>query len=255
MVKTIRYILILLFLITFSGCSLTQDKIKETLQTNSAELIGHDQKRLQKLLVSFKSKLDKRNPKNFNKNNERKIYSSIKDFNKKLYLSYEGKTLKEYKEYLDFAFTQKPLSNRNDYLILGLCYMISDAYVTDSFHNITALQYDKEKLSKLYQNLQVLRWKIKVDKDLDNNYLFLTWQNNWQIELANKLKADKNFSYEDIESLEFIKSKKESLFSHSNFSFEVILTQMIDSVENSLKALGEEPTDLGISTVKFFIFL
>lgn len=255
MVKIIKYGLIFLFLIFFSGCATNQDEIRGAFQTNSAELISKDEKKLQKLLIKFKDKLDKRNPNNFNKNNEQKIYSVLKNFDKKMFLKYNGKVIRNYKDYLNLSFSKEKLLNRNDYLILGLRYMISYAYDTNSFHNLTALQFDKEKLIKLHKNLQVLKWKIKVDRDEIGNYLFLTWQNNWQIELKKRLAIAQDITYNDIKDLQSIKSRKESLFSHSNFSFEVILTQMIDSVENSLQALGEEPTDLSISAIKFLIFL
>ncbi|WP_320036331.1 hypothetical protein [Halarcobacter sp.] len=249
------YIFSLILSIFFTGCATNQSEVKSVFQTNAASLITKDQERIQKLLVKFKTKLDKRNPKNFNTKNEKKIYSVLNDFNKKLLLKYQGKIIKDYKEYLELAFSKTPLLNRNDYLILGLRYMVSYAYDTEDIHNVTALQYDKEKLSKLHKNLQILRWKIKVDMDENNKYLFLTWQNNWQIELETRLNLNKDITYEDIQNLDSIKSNKESLYSHSNFSFEVILTQMIDAVENSLIALGEEPIDLGVSAVKFFIFL
>ncbi|XOB62975.1 hypothetical protein ACMC56_04020 [Campylobacterota bacterium DY0563] len=251
----LTFFLSLILTIFLTGCATNQSDVESVFQTNSAELITKDQKKLQKLLIKFKTKLDKRNPKNFNAKNEKKIYTVLNDFNKKLLLKYQGEVLENYKEYLELAFSKKPLLNRNDYLILGLRYMIAYAYDTEDFHNVTALQYDKEKLSILHKNLQVLRWKIKVDRDENGKYLFLTWQNNWQIELESRLSLNKNITYDDIQNLASIKSNKESLYSHSNFSFEVILTQMIDSVENSLIALGEEPTDLGISAVKFFIFL
>lgn len=255
MIKTLRYFFFLFLLIFFSSCSSTQDELKKVFQTNSAELISNDQKKIQQLLVKFKKKLDKRNPKNFNKKNEQKIYAVIKNFNKKLYLKYQNRVIKEYKDFLNLAFLKDKILNRNDYLILGINYMVAYAYDTEEFHNITAFQFDKEKLAKLHKNLQILRWKIKVNRDINNNYLFLTWQNNWQVELEKKLRKVDTLQYEDIKKLKSIETKKESLFSHSNFSFEILLTQMIDSVENSLKALGEEPTDLGISAVKFFIFL
>ena len=255
MFKITKYLSIFIILIFFSACATNQDEIRGVFQTNSAELISKDQKKLQKLLIKFKKKLDKRNPNNFNKTNEQKIYSVLKDFNKNLYLKYNNEVIKNYKKYLELSFTKNKLLNRNDYLILGLRYMISYAYDTESFHNITALQFDKEKLLKLHKNLQILKWKIKVNKDLNGNYLFLTWQNNWQIELKNLLNNKTEITYKDIQNLYSLKTNKESLFSSSNFSFEVILTQMIDRVENSLKALGEEPSDLSLSAIKFFIFL
>jgi hypothetical protein len=255
MAKIIKYLFFITILAFFSACSVTQDDIRGALQSNSAELITKDKKKLQELLVKFKTKLDKRNPNNFSKKNRQKIYISIEDFNKKLYLKYKKKVLKDYKDYLQMAFSKDSLFNRNDYLILGMTYMISNAYSIENFHALTAFQFNKEKLHNLYKNLQVIRWRIKVEKDLKDDYLFLTWQNNWQIQLEKLLQKRPDISYEEIKDLEYIKNKKETLFSHSNFSFEVLLTQMIDRVENSLKALGEEPRDLSISALTFFVFL
>ena len=86
--------------------------------------------------------------------------------------------------------------------------------------------------------------------------MFLTWQNNWQIELAKKLKKNNNIKLIALENLEYIKNKKESFLSSSNFSFEVILTQMIDRSNNSLKILDVDVTDVGFDALKsIFIFL
>ena len=255
MVNIIKYLFFITILTFFSACSMTQEDITGTFQTNSAELITKDRKAIQELLVKFKSKLDKRNPKNYNKNNEYKIYRSIKNFNSKLFLKKDGKILKDYRKYLQIAFNKDLVLNRNDYLILGIAYMVADSYFVKDFHALTALQFDEKKLQNLYQNLQVIRWKIKVDKDLNNNYLFLTWQNNWQIQLEKLLENNPNISYEEIKKLKYIQNREETLFSHSNFSFEVLLTQMIDRVENSLEALGDEPKDLSISALTFFVFL
>ena len=61
---------------------------------------------------------------------------------------------------------------------------------------------------------------------------------------------------DEIKMLESIKEDKESVFDPSNFSFEVILTQMIDRVEDSLKALGEEPKKLSVTALRsIFLFL
>ena len=246
---------LLIFLIFFlSACIPKQNDVKSVFQSNAANIIKYDYKRLQKLLLSFKSKLNKRNPKAYDKNLEKKITTLIKNSEKSLYLKYENTTLKEYKDYLNLAFSKENIPSRNDYLILGLYYSIYDAYDIQDGHRFTALQYSKEKLHKLHKNLQVLRWKIKVDRDTNNEYLFLTWQNNWQVELERKINNNHQITYLDIENLKYIKEKKESLLDHSNFTFEIILTQMIDNVENSLVALGEEPTNLTIGAV-MFLFL
>ncbi|RXJ65578.1 hypothetical protein CRV08_14965 [Halarcobacter ebronensis] len=255
MIKFFKYSFILSAFLIFSGCASTQEELTSIIQSNAATLITKDQKRLQELLVKFKKKLDIRNPSAYSKNDERRIYTLIKNTNANFLLKYKGKILEDYKEYLQIAFSKDKIENRNDYLVLAIYYMISNAFDFKVAHKLTAMQFEKEKLNKLYKNLQIIRWKIKVDRDINGEYLFLTWQNNWQIELEHRLKKNSNLSYEEIKHLWHIENSKETLLDHSNFSFEVMLTQMIDSVENSLKALGEEPKDLSISALKIFIFL
>lgn len=256
MVRYFKIITLITILLFFSSCVPTKEDVKSALQTNSATSIKNDAKDLQKLLIKFKSKLDKRNPNNFSKKLESKIYKTIKNSDKKLYIKYEDNILDNYKDYLQIAFSKDDIFPRNDYLVLGLYYLIHTSYEMDEGHRITALEYDKEKLNKLYKNLQIIKWKIKVDKDLKENYLFLTWQNNWQVQLEKKLKNNEELSLDEIKMLESIKEDKESVFDPSNFSFEVILTQMIDRVEDSLKALGEEPKKLSVTALRsIFLFL
>ncbi len=240
-------------LLFFSGCLPKQDDIRSVFQTNSATIITKDQKRLQKLIIKLKSKLDKRNPKAYNKEISSLMYSLINNGTNSFYLYHNEKKLINYKEYLELAFSKEYLKFRNDFLILGIYWQFYEAYNLKSEHKILAIEYDKKKLLNFHKNLQVLKWKIKVDRDLNDNYLFLTWQNNWQIELEKIVKKNPKFSYENINDLKYIKEKKESFFAHSNFSFEIILTQMIDSVENSLVSLGEEPSELAVKAFLFFI--
>ncbi|AXH11658.1 hypothetical protein [Halarcobacter bivalviorum] len=248
------FLLIILFTLFFTGCMPKQDDVKNVFQSDSANIIKRDYQKSQKLLISFKQKLDKRNPKAYDKALEQKIYDLIINSEKTLHLKYKNRILENYKDYLQLAFSKDFISARNDYLILGLYYSLYEAYDIKSGHKIIALEYEKEKLHKLHKNLQILKWKIKVDRDLNNEYLFLTWQNNWQIELEKKLNNNEEISYDDIKNLAFIKNGKENLLSRSNFTFEVILTQMIYNVENSLYALGEEPKKLALDAV-FFLFI
>lgn len=240
-------------LLLFSGCLPKQDDVKSAFQSNAATIIKKDQKRLQKLIIKLKTKLDKRNPKAFNGELNAKIYTLINGAQNSFYLTYKGQELKEYKTYLDLAFSKENIEYRNDYLILGIYYQFYEAYNLQSDHKVFALEYDKDRLTKLHKNLQALKWKLKTERDLDGNYLYLTWQNNWQIELEKRVKGNPNFDYSEIKNLKYIKEKKESLFDHSNLSFEVTLTQMIDSVENSLISLGEEPKELTVKALFFFI--
>jgi len=246
-------ILVLGLMLLFSGCLPKSEDVQTAFQTNAATIIKNDQKRLQSLLLKFKKKLDLRNPSAYNKNDKENIYSLIEKSNKKFLLKYKNTLLENYKDYLQLAFTKDDMQMRNDYLVLGIYYLIDNAYDLDTSYKVAALEYDKDKLDKLYKNLQIIKWKIKVDKDLHGNYLFLTWQNNWQIELAQKLRENESFSYENLHDLKYIKEKKETILDSSNFSFEVLLTQMIDSAENSLRALGEEPKELTVKAM--FLFL
>jgi len=256
MAKYFGMITLIIVSLFFSSCVPTKDEVKSVFQTNSATSIKNDSKDLLKLLVKFKKKLDKRNPNNFSKKLESKINKTIKTENKKLYLRYKDNVLKNYKDYLQIAFSKGEVFPRNDYLVLGLYYLIDSSYEMDDGHRLTALQYDKIKLSKLYKNLQIIKWKIKVDKDLNEDYLFLTWQNNWQIQLEKKLKNNEKLSLDEIKMLKAINENTETMFDSSNFSFEVILTQMLDRVGDSLRALGEEPQNLSIGALRsVFLFL
>lgn len=240
-------------LLLFSGCLPKSEDVKSVFQTNSATIIKKDQERLQSLLLDFKKKLDLRNPRAFSEQNRDKINFLIKNSNKKFLLKYKNTVLENYKDYLQLAFSKDDIQIRNDYLILGIYYLIDHAYDLSTSYKVGAFEYDREKLDRLYKNLQIIKWKIKVNKDLNNDYLFLTWQNNWQIEFDKKLRKNKNFSYKKLHELKYIKEKKETILDPSNFSFEVLLTKMIDSAENSLRALGEEPKELTVKAM--FLFL
>ena len=111
-----NYIKVLVFsisLLFFSACVPSQNNIKSVFQTNSATTIKKDQERLQSLLSKFKSKLDKRNPKTFSKRYERRIYSLINGTEGKFFLKHNNVTLVNYKDYLQFAFSEDDISLRN----------------------------------------------------------------------------------------------------------------------------------------------
>lgn len=241
----------------FSGCiSATQERVEKLLQTNSANTMKKDYVEVTKELILLKDKLDKRNPSAYNKEIANEIYTQINNLTNTVDLKYETLPLNSYKDYLQIAFSKFDIKNRNDYLILGLYKEIYDAYDIQNGHQLTALTYDKDKLLNLYQNLQILKWKLSTARDAKDEYLYLTWQNNWQIELEKRLKQKEIKTYDDILNLKYIKEGKESLFSQSNTSFEVILTTMINRVKGSLETLGVEPVDVGLEVVKtVFIFL
>lgn len=251
--SSIKIFFLSILLLAFSGCIPNKADVQNTFQTNSATIIKNDYKKIQKHLISFKEKLDKRNPTSYTKELSPRIYRLINELQDNFLMKYKTHTLTNYKDYLQIAFSKDRIESRNDYLVLGLYYLIHNAYEIDKGHRIIALEYDKEKLSTLHKNLQILKWKLKVDKDIDENYLFFTWQNNWQIEFAKRSKKAEKISYEKIAKLKFIRENKENILDPSNFSFEVLLTQMIDNVENSLTALGEEPKELTVKAM--FLFL
>lgn len=109
------------------------------------------------------------------------------------------------------------------------------------------MEYSKYDLQKWYEYLQVVRWKSRVDKNDKGEYLF----NTWQIELAKKYNGD----YDIINNLEYIKSNKESVYDHSNFSFEIILSKMIIDVEHTLRKINVEPYEMSISALTGFVFI
>ncbi len=251
----VRYISLIYILLFFSGCLAQKELISNTFQTNAATSIQNDYKSINKHIIEFKKKLDKRNPYLYDKKLSKSIYSLISKLENNFLLKYKNNTLDNYKDYLQIAFSKDYIPCRNDYLILGLYYLVYDLYDIEDSHKVIALEYDKNKLHKLYKNLQVIKWKIKVNRDFKGNYLFKTWQNNWQLELDKKIQHLNDISYSELKDLKYIKDEKESLLDPSNFSFEILLTQMIDNVSNSLRALGEEPRNLTIGTIKsIFLF-
>ncbi len=42
---------------------------------------------------------------------------------------------------------------------------------------------------------------------------------------------------------------------HSNFNFEITITNMINRINNSLEAMGKEPLNLSITAMKAIILL
>ena len=88
-------------------------------------------------------------------------------------------------------------------------------------------------------------------KNTKGEYLFNTWQNNWQIEVKKKYKGDYNI----INDLEYIKLEKESIYDYSNFSFEIVLSKIIVNVEYTLKKINVEPFEMGFGALRNFIFV
>lgn len=250
----------LLFLALFiSGCASTQgqEKVGEILQSHGATQMRKDYDTIIEQLIIYKEKLDLRNPKNYSKSEKNLIYNELKSSQNSIRIKYNNQYLKTYDDYLRIAFDKNNnIVDRNDYLILGLYKLIWDTYKIEKGHQITTLAYHQEDFRKLYYYLEVIKWKIRTSKDKNDNYLFITWQNNWQTELQHQLKQGAAPSWTMIENLYSIKNQRENIFDHSNFNFEVLLNQMIFSVKNSAKTIGNEPVDIGINAmISLVLFL
>jgi hypothetical protein len=249
--KINNFLLLFLTLFFLQGCSNTQSKLGEFFQTNAATLIEKDYKNITNLIVNFKKKLDARNPNNYDEKQDFYIYDEIRKSNNSLFLSHEGKYLKNYDAYLKVAFSKKEVKNRNDFLILGLYKLVYESYKKADGHTFTTLHFDKDKLKNLYYYLKVLNWKIKTDRDENGNYLFLTWQKNWQVALE---KSQQTKTLQSISELPSIKENKEDILEPSNFNFEVIMNQMFFHTKNSSSIVGEEPLDISLETMKTLVF-
>ena len=250
-----KYLLILIILI-FTGCNNVQEKIKNTIQSENAKHIKINYKELVELLLEYKIKLDKRNPKGFSTQLNELLTKSVQNNSDDVSLYVNTSIpLKSYKDYLNYAFEKKEqVDYRNDYLAIGLYKMFYEAYNMDSKYKLTALSYDIDKLQKAYKNLQIIQWRIKFNKDSNNNYLFLTWQNNWQIEVEKKLASEKIDTIK-LGDLEYIKSNQESILDPSNGSFEIITSKMLLYLKSTITLLNAEAEDLSINSIMAMILL
>jgi len=248
------YLFFVLF-IFFTGCANKSIKIGEILQSNNATQVAQDHQHIIKLLLRYQKKLNLRNPNSYNKKNIYLIKYELQNNTNTIFLKYHNQYIKNHNDYLKASLnTQDNIQYRDDLLILGIYKYIWYSYKLDNKHKITTFGYDADKLKSLYYAISVLKWKISTKKDLHGNYLFLTWQNNWQIELNKKLKNGINPSWKLIQNLKYIKTKKETIFSHSNFNFEILMNQMLYHIKHSLKLLGNEPLDISIEAMKNLIF-
>ena len=247
-----RLIYSLLFMILFfQGCSFNKSSLKTIAQTNSASQVTYYKNEVLKSLALYKKKLDLRNPKAYNQDLAKNIYFQIDSNRNYINIIQNGKKLDLAKEYLYYAFSKEKIYNRNDFLILGLYKLIYKAYNLKEEHQFSAIQYSKSDMIELYKMLQVIRWKIKTAKDLNGNFLFVTWQNNWQLELMIRKYNDLN----NINELKFIKENKETIYDSSNFSFEILLEQMLVNIRHTLKNINVEPYEMSLSALKSFVFI
>lgn len=249
--KLVNVFAIVVLVLFFEGCSFSKDNIKSVVQTNSAVEIVKYKNEIVSTLIEYKKKLDVRNPYSYNKILSKDIIKQIEENQDYINIIQDKKKLKTYDEYLHYALLDKDIANRNDFLIIGLYKLIYKAYSLQDKHKFTALEHNKFELLKLYEYMQVLRWKIRTQKDVNGNYLFNTWQNNWQLEFLHKDKNDLNI----IKDLQYIKSNKETILSPSNFSFEILFSKMILNVEYTLKKINIEPYSMSASAIRSFIFI
>jgi hypothetical protein len=252
LIKRAIYFCVLSFLcLSFQGCAVNQKSLKKIVQTSAATEIDKYKDEVIKDLKEYKRKLDLRNPYSFSHELQDKIYQEIDAGKNTIQLTYKEKNLVTENEYLFYAFAPEPIKNRNDLLILGLYKLIYKAYDLSNSHKFAALEYNSKYLQELYRYLQVIRWKIRTDKGRNGQYLFLTWQNNWQIELMKSDATDLNI----IRELPYIKNQRETLYDHSNFSFENILTRMLVNVRYSLEETNIEPYEMSLSALRTFVFI
>ena len=253
----VRLFCFFLGILIFFGCSSSQEKLGEVLQSKGATQMHQDFKKISENLIHYKEKLDLRNPKAYSKEAKQSILHEINLTRNTLSITYNGKKLITYDDYLRVAFDKtRPVVDRNDFLIVGLHKLLCETYQIDKGHQITTLSYQQVAFKRLYYYLEVIKWKIKTAKDKEGNYLFVTWQNNWQIELAQKISKGIRPSWEILENLPSIKMQKETIFDPSNPNFEILMNHMIDHVKNSARIVGDEPIDIGIDAmVSFVLFL
>lgn len=247
----IKVCLLTLFIFLFQGCTINQSTLSSAVQTNSASLVASYRNEILKDLKEYKKKLDLRNPYAYNQKLSKSIYSQIESRQDYINIIQDGYKLETANEYLYYAFTQNDIENRNDFLIIGMYKLIYKAFGLENKHQFIASQYNKKYMQELYTYLQVIRWKIRENKDFNGQYLFKTWQNNWQLELMKKNHNDLNI----IKNLEYIKNKKESIYSHSNFSFEILMERILLNVKYSLRQVDVEPYELSISAIRSFAFI
>ncbi len=243
---------IFIILLLFQGCSTKNREFAHTVfQTNGATMMREYYELLDRLLLKLGAKLIKRNSEIFSKDILFYIKNDMDNFQNSINLPMV-KSQKEdnFKEYLKVAFSKKGYKKRGDYLLVGLYKLFYYSFSMKSFHKISALQYDAKRLQLGYEILQVVAWKIKSAKDIKGSYLYLTWQNNWQVELAKRLKKGEKLSAKLINSLQYIKNKKENLLSPSNLSFEKLFGKMLLLYEEALRRVGVEPKSLSADALR-----
>lgn len=244
----IKLFFLVVFIFFMNGCS--KKSVHAVFQTNGASIVREHTNVLQRLLLEYYTKLNLRNPRYTTKIEQIPIIYDIKNrVNNATLPLLANKKDATYKDYLNIAFSRTAdVKNRNDYLIAGIYKMLYWAYTIDRVHTVTTMQYDAQKIQEANKMMQVIQYRVANEKDEKGNFLFLTWQREWQTDVLKSIHADKNI---DLNAY-----KKEDLLKPSNMNFRIISEGMIFSLQESLRYLGEESTNLGTSAIKsVFIFL
>ncbi len=229
----------LVFLAIFSLCY-GDFSVKNLIKTNKEIKIEEYLSDIDSLLVKFYEKLNRRNPNSFNKKNENIIKSSLREGRYIFVSGYEREPIALIKKALD---KEKKISFRNDYLIIGIHDMIYKVFKRDDF-KVTALSYHLEKLNRLFLNIQIIFWQINTYKDREGNYLFLTWQNDWQVKLLKALREGDDFKKA------LLNLKQDELLKPCNMSFSMIYSNILYIIEKIIKERGGEPREIGVNVLK-----
>ena len=247
----IKQTIFILIFLSVVGCSTKKDDmfVKSIFQTNGATAVRMHIDSLKSYLLKYKIKLDKRNPNFYSKESSKIIIHEIESESYKIVLEkFKNRSNVTYKDYLNMAFSKDYVKNRNDYLILGIYKLLYWAYTIERTYTVTAMQYDVQKIQEANKTMQIVQYKIQTATDKNGNYLFLTWQRAWQVELLKDINSGKK---RDLDRY----TTKELLY-HSNMSFQVISSSMIFTIQETLRYLGSETVNLSTQAIKsVFMFL
>jgi hypothetical protein len=245
-----RKLLLLIPIILYTHLTLHAGFFENIVKSSGEEHINNYLTDLDTLLEELHIKLNKRNPKSFESSRIPLIRYAIQNVQDIHYAKLSNDCI----ELLNQAFDKTPsIKDRNDLIIIALHKMIYNAFNRKDF-KFTALSYDLDKLNRLYKNMQILFWRIKSYKDYNGDYLFLTWQNNWQVELDRKLRQGITLE-QAIGDLHYINTRKETLFDASNESFAQIYAQMLYIMEKIISESGGEPQKISFALIKTIAFL
>ena len=230
-----------------NGCS--QKDVHAVFQSNGASIVREHTIVLQRLLLRYYDKLNKRNPRYTTKLESIPVVYDINNRTNNATLPLlNDKKDATYKDYLNVAFSREHVKNRNDYLIAGIYKMFYWAYSIDRPHTVTTLQYESEKIQEANKMMQIIQYRVENEKDVHGNYLFLTWQRQWQIDVLKSIYTNK--------VVDLNKYKKEELIKSSNMNFRITSEGMIFTLQESLRYLGAESTNLGTAAISsVFMFL